>query len=114
VARPDIKPLCPKHHGALVSLAELERDEPRGAELGESDVYTCPIEECGHRFSLTLGHFVVIRNDDYWRTTRPASIRMVRHDTQVICGKHKRCMYIADRKARDSSGDSWLLNHDDS
>jgi len=90
----DIRPLCPKHHEAMISPPDTSQSELNRLEIIEKHGCACPVDGCSQMYSLSLGYFETGLNDDYWRTTRSPSLSVVRNGTQAICGEHESAMFI--------------------
>ena len=89
-----IHPLCPQHHETMIPPPSSGQVGPNSAEMIETHGCECPVDGCSQKYSLSLGYFSVGLNDDYWRTTRSPSLKIVRSGTQAICGEHKGAMFI--------------------
>jgi hypothetical protein len=88
-----LRPLCPKHHETMI----VRRPSYESASIGETieaHGCECTVGGCSQMYSLSLGYFTTGINEDYWSTTRSPSLKVIRNGTQVICGEHKRAMFI--------------------
>ena len=76
-----IHPLCPRHHEAMISRPSSGQAQTNSLGMIETHGCQCPVDGCSQMYSLSLGYFSVGLNDDYWRTTRSPSLKIVRSGT---------------------------------
>jgi hypothetical protein len=96
------RPLCPTHRETMV--CDPGQDEsPSGLETSDFHSCECIVDACSQHYSPEFGYFTVERNDDFFVATNSPSLRILRRDTQAICGQHGNCMFIESFEA----GTNW-------
>jgi hypothetical protein len=96
-----LKALCPTHYKIMI----VSPSAGKGIGLESSDEIgihhcECPVYGCAQNYSPGFGYFTVARNNDHWVGTGSSSLRIIRRQTQVICGAHKHAMFLESFEAK--------------